>query len=94
MTDNLIYDASLDVDDSKDGRSGISDDRWAFTSRNTPLDYGSAAALAAASRVLPGHNDNLAGQCLSIAQRVWDEEHSREPVIFRHGNTTGGGAYI
>ena len=32
--------------------SGRFDDRWAFTSNTTPLNYGSAAALAAASRVL------------------------------------------
>lgn len=69
---------------------GTPDDRWAFTSRSTPLNYGSAAGLAAASRALRGHNDALADECLAAAARVWDEEHDREPALFRHGNTTGG----
>jgi endoglucanase len=30
-----------------------------------------AAALAAASRVMKGYNDTLATQCLQIAQEVW-----------------------
>jgi endoglucanase len=66
-----------------------SDDRWAFTSRSTALNYGSAAALAAASRALAGFNDALARECLETARRVWDEEHGRPPFLFRHGNTTG-----
>jgi endoglucanase len=70
--------------------SGLFDDRWAFTSRSTPLNYGSAAALAAASRALKGYNDELADECLATAIRVWDEEHNREPYLFRSGNTTGG----
>jgi len=90
MTDNFIYDSGLDPSESMNGRSGKFDDRWAFTSKSTPLNYGSAAALAAASRVLPGYNDQLAEECLKIAEQVWDEEHSHEPDIFHHGNTTGG----
>ena len=66
------------------------DDRWAFTSRSTPLNYGSIAALAAASRALRNFNDALANECLETAQKVWDEEHSHEPHLFSHGNTTGG----
>jgi hypothetical protein len=89
-TDNLVHDASLAGGVRSHGRSGVPDDRWAFTSRSTPLDYGSIAALAAASRVLRGYNDDLAEECLRTAVRVWDEEHSRAPVVFRHGNTTGG----
>jgi hypothetical protein len=90
MTDNLVFDPSLDSLETDGRRSGTFDDRWAFTSRSTPLDYGSIAALAAASRVLRGYRDALADECLSTARRVWDEEQSREPVIFRWGNTTGG----
>jgi len=89
-TDGYVYDARLGETEVRDGRSGLRDDRWAFTNRSTPLNYGSAAALAAASRVLRGHNDALATQSLEIAQRVWDEEHTHEPFLFRHGNTTGG----
>jgi len=89
-TDNLIYDPTLDSLEVRGDRSGTFDDRWAFTSKSSPLDYGSAAALAAASRVLRGYNDTLAEEAFHTAVRVWDEEQSREPVIFRHGNTTGG----
>lgn len=89
-TDGLIYDPTVKPGTSAGGTSGTPDDRWAFTSRSTALDYGSIAALAAASRVLRGYNDGLADECLRTAIRVWDEEHGREPARFRHGNTTGG----
>ena len=90
-TDGLVYDASLDSLEVRGDRSGTFDDRWAFTSKSTALDYGSIAALAAASRVLGGHRADLADKALQTAVRVWDEEHARpEPVVFRHGNTTGG----
>jgi endoglucanase len=90
ITDNLVYNPNLDSLESDGFSSGRFDDRWAFTSKTTPLNYGSIAALAAASRVLRGYNDQLAGECLTTAQRAWTEEHSHEPVIFSHGNTTGG----
>ena len=77
------------VDDPNDPDSP-NDDRLAFTSNTTALNYGSAAALAAASRALQGHNDALAQECLATAQKVWEFEHSREPNLFRVGNTTGG----
>lgn len=89
-TDGLVYQPALAPGASNGTESGTPDDRWAFTSRSTALDYGSAAALAAASRVLHGYNDALATECLQTAVRVWDEEHGREPARFRHGNTTGG----
>lgn len=89
-TDGLIYDPSLAFGEERDGRSGTPDDRWVFTSRSSALNYGSAAALAAASRALRGHNDALADKALAIATRTWAEEQGREPFTFRHGNTTGG----
>jgi endoglucanase len=89
-TDNLIYNHKLDSMESNEFESGKFDDRWAFTSKSSALNYGSAAALSAASRVLRGYNDKLADECLSTAKKVWDEEHSHEPDTFRHGNTTGG----
>ncbi len=89
-TDGLVFDSALTGRPPRNGRSGVPDDRWAFTSRSTPLDYGAIAALAAASRVLRGHDDSLATACLSTAERVWREDHARPPVLFRAGNTTGG----
>ncbi len=90
MTDNLIYNPELQPHESNGFTSGTPDDRWAFTSKSTPLNYGSAAALAAASRALRGYNDALADECLATAKKVWDEEHSHEPNLFSFGNTTGG----
>lgn len=77
------------VDDPSDPDSPH-DDRLAFTSNTTALNYGSAAALAAASRALRGHNAALADESLATAKKVWDFEHSREPNLFHVGNTTGG----
>ncbi|MEQ8552585.1 MAG: glycoside hydrolase family 9 protein [Cyclobacteriaceae bacterium] len=89
-TDNLIYSPSIDSFQTDGYRSGLFDDRWAFTTRSTPLNYYSASALAAASRALKGYNDELADECLQTALRVWDEEGAKEPDLFHHGNTTGG----
>ena len=89
-TDGLVFDARLTGDDAKDGRSGVPDDRWAFTSRSTALEYGSAAGLAAASRALAGFDDALAARALQLAERTWQQEHSQAPALFKHGNTTGG----
>lgn len=89
-TDNLIYNPKLDNLESNGFFSGTFDDRWAFTSKSTPLNYGSAAALAAASRALRGYNDALADECFTTAKRIWDDEHNHAPDLFLHGNTTGG----
>jgi hypothetical protein len=81
-TDGRIYDPS-DPDSP-------ADDRWAFTTATTALNYGSAAGLAAASRALRTDNDALAEECLQTALRVWKFEKGRKPNLFSHGNTTGG----
>ncbi len=88
-TDGFIFDPKLKPGEVKNGKSGTDDDRWAFTNRSTPLNYGSAAAFAAASRVLRGYNDELADECLKTALHIWDDEHSHAPFLFHHGNTTG-----
>lgn len=91
MTDNVVTaDPGLATREPDGFANSPVDDRWAFTTRSSPLNYGSAAALAAASRALRGFNDELADECLVTAKKVWDEEHSREPDLFSHGNTTGG----
>ncbi len=79
-----------DAESKTDNVIGTPDDRWAFTSKSSALNYGSAAALAAASRALLGYNDKLAEECLATAKKVWAEEHSHEPDTFKVGNTTGG----
>lgn len=90
MTDNLIYNPIMGELESNGIESGKFDDRWAFTSESSKLNYGSISGLAAASRVLKGHNDVLAKQCWDIALKAWNKEQNREPVVFDHGNTTGG----
>ncbi|GAB3509926.1 glycoside hydrolase family 9 protein [Pseudoxanthomonas daejeonensis] len=77
------------VDDPSDPDSPH-DDRLAFTSNTTALNYGSAAGLAAASRALRDHNSALAAESLATAKKVWEFEQGREPNLFRVGNTTGG----
>ncbi|MGN0920839.1 MAG: glycoside hydrolase family 9 protein [Cellvibrio sp.] len=90
-TDNLIYDPSMGELETDGFKSGKFDDRWAFTSKSSALNYGSAAALAAAARALKGFNDDLAQESLATAKKVWaDEQAKPEPDNFRHGNTTGG----
>ena len=90
MTDNRIYDPELGELESDGMRSGKFDDRWAFTSRSSALNFGSIAALAAASRALRGYDDALASQCLEAALAAWRDERANGPFLFRHGNTTGG----
>ncbi|MCB0597513.1 MAG: glycoside hydrolase family 9 protein, partial [Phaeodactylibacter sp.] len=89
-TDNLVYNPELDSLETDGFTSGSFDDRWAFTSKSTPLNYGSIAALAAASRAMRGYNDELAAECLATAEKAWLEEQGQEPNLFHHGNTTGG----
>lgn len=89
-TDGLLYDSALAFGQRTATHSGTPDDRWVFTSRASALDYGSAAALAAASRALAGFDDALSAKALSIAEAVWAEEQSRPPFTYSHGNTTGG----
>jgi hypothetical protein len=90
QTDGKIYAARLGPLETDGIYSGVPDDRWAFTSHTTPLNYDAAASLAAASRVLRGYDDALAAQCLQTAIQVWHDEHSHPPVIFHSFNTTGG----
>ncbi|MFH0758194.1 MAG: glycoside hydrolase family 9 protein [Bacteroidota bacterium] len=73
-TDQLPYNPDLKPYQTDGKSSGTRDDRWAFTTRSTFLDYQTIAALAAAQRALKGYNDTLANQCLLYAQQLWDED--------------------
>ena len=70
--------------------SGVPDDRWAFTTHVTALNYDVASSLAAASRVLRGYDAKMSAECLETAEKVWDEEHKQAPSLFHSFNTTGG----
>jgi hypothetical protein len=80
LTDNRLFDPSLGVDEVKGDRSGRRDDRYAFTGRDTGLEYSAVAALAASSRVLRGSDEPLARECLTTAVKAWDFEQSHPPV--------------
>ena len=54
-----------------DNRIGNADDRWVFTEQNPGRELSAAAALACMSRVLKGHNDALATDCLAIARQLY-----------------------
>lgn len=81
VTDNRVYDSSLRPDQVENERSGKMDDRWAFTSRDTALEYEVAQALAAASRVLRDHDAALAQECLETAARTWRYEQEHDPAV-------------
>jgi hypothetical protein len=83
MSDNLVYDAALAEDEVRDGRSGRMDDRWAFTNRDTSLEYQVAAALAASARVLAGYDEALAEECIETARTAWEFEHTHAPAEHR-----------
>jgi endoglucanase len=89
-TDRMIYSAKMGPLENDGVHSGVPDDRWAFTTHTTPLNYDAAASLAAASRVLRGYDDALAKDCLDTALKVWADEHASKPVVKEGFNTQGG----
>ena len=75
LTDGLPYNPNLaPYEVAADGRSsGVKDDLWAFTTRNPGLDMSAATMLAAASRALKGHNDDLSARALQQSKRLLKE---------------------
>jgi len=80
QTDQLFYDSSMDPKEKTLTRSGVPDDRWVFTNKDTGLEYQVAAALTAASRTLQGYDEKLARECLETAIKAWHKEQASEPV--------------
>lgn len=74
QTDNLLYDPGLGPNQRVGDRSGIPDDRWAFTTNVPAVEYSSIGALAAASRVLGKIDPVMAGEALATARTMWDNE--------------------
>jgi hypothetical protein len=81
QTDQLFYDSKLKPNQRTMTHSGVNDDRWVFTNRDTGLEYKVAAALAAASRALAGFDDKLAKECIETAKKAWEYEQTHEPVL-------------
>lgn len=71
ITDNIPYVTKAANIDPILKMPAPADDRWVFTENNPRRSLQTAAALAAASRVMKGYNDTLATQCLLIAEEVW-----------------------
>ena len=80
LTDGRVFDPSLKADQVDCGRSGRRDDRYAFTGRDTGLQFAMVAALAASSRVLRGYDEALAKECLATAVKTWEFEQAHPPV--------------
>ena len=64
-----------------------SDDRWAFTNRDSAMEYAVCSALAASTRILRGWEDALADECLETARHIWLHEKS-------HPVQTARSAYV
>jgi hypothetical protein len=73
MTDNLIYDPSLETNERTATTSGVDDDRWVFTEENPSRLLRVIPGLAAASRVLKEHNPELAKDALTVALALWND---------------------
>lgn len=71
QTDNLVYDPDLKGKARTGTHSGEPDDRWVFTEVNPTRDLQTISNIAAASRVLKGFNDELASECLTVAENLW-----------------------
>jgi hypothetical protein len=78
MTDNRVYDSSLSEHEVNGKKSGFKDDRYAFTNRDSGLEYASIAVLAQASRLIREWEPSLADECLSTAEKAWSAENARE----------------
>ncbi|HUX95093.1 MAG TPA: glycoside hydrolase family 9 protein [Bacteroidales bacterium] len=80
QTDQLFYDSRMKPNQKTLTHSGVNDDRWVFTNRDTGLEYKVAAALTAASRALADFDDKLAKECLETAKKAWEYEQTHETV--------------
>ena len=89
QTDQLFYDSKLKPNQKTMTHSGVNDDRWVFTNRDTGLEYQVAAALAASSRTLGGFDDKLAQECLETAKKVWEYEQTHETALTPAGYVPG-----
>ena len=69
QTDGRLYDPRLGPNDTKGDKSGVPDDRWAFTTDLPANDLVVAAALAGASRTLHDSDPKLAADALALRRR-------------------------
>jgi len=73
QTDGVVFDPeAADAPPVGTGVPGSPDDRWVYTEENPRRALSAAAGLAASARVLRGHDDALADECLRVAEEVWE----------------------
>ena len=56
------------------------DDRLVFTDEKADLQLAGATGLAAAARVLKGYNDELAAECLTVAEALYEANKNQSSV--------------
>ena len=92
QTDGRIHSSKLGPLEVDGNFSGVPDDRWAFTAKSGTLNFGAAASLAAAARVLKSWDDALAKECLDAAIKLYAEERANPTPGGRGGPGGGAGA--
>ncbi len=82
MTDNVVFDPKKTPEAGAPavGLPGSPDDRWVFTENNPRRELQTAAALAAAARVLKGYNDDLAARSLKASIEIYDRATPQDPL--------------
>jgi endoglucanase len=80
ITDNKPFVTNAANTDPILNQPAPADDRWVFTEDNPSRSLQTAAAIAAASRVMKGYNDTLSAQCLQIAKQVWQNNKDFKPM--------------
>ncbi|MBN1764279.1 MAG: glycoside hydrolase family 9 protein [Sedimentisphaerales bacterium] len=80
-----VFDPEMNLDEIEAYIPDL-DDRLVFNEDNPGRQIFGVAALAAAARVLKGYNDELAGECLTVAEALWEE--NKEAKI--EGRRMGG----
>jgi endoglucanase len=81
VTDNRVFDPAAPGPPPPVGAAGAADDRWVFTEEHPERELHAAAGLAAAARVLRGHDDGLAGECRRAAEELWAVTRGDSPAV-------------
>jgi hypothetical protein len=86
VSDGLDYDPALPPGAKTATTSSLTDDRWVFTEDNPDRELGTAAQLAAASRVLKAADPAMSADALAAAQdlyaRAFDRAASLKAKVF------------
>ncbi len=80
QTDGRLYDPTLGPHEVRGDRSGVPDDRWAFTTDQPSTDLEVVSGLASASRALKASDPALSREALEAAKRIWANQRTRMNV--------------